>query len=305
MARRAVGKALGFGLAVGLAVGLSACADRPAREARATPPQPAIWRVADADSEVWLFGSVHMLPRDMRWRTPALDRALAEADVLYFETAAGPEAARDVADVVAARGVAAQGATLSGRLAAPDAARLKRVAAEIGVDLATLERTEPWLAALNLSIAFVARQGHVLEAGVEHVLDGEARRLGLERRYFETPRAQLGLIANLPEADQLSFLRASLRQIEEDASLVDAMDDAWVKGDVEALEAMLMAQLSEAGPAVYEALLRTRNAAWAEEIDRFMQGSGDALVVVGAAHLLGPDSVQALLAEKGRIAERR
>src|SRR3569832_777584 len=51
---------------------------------------PAMWEVSDADSKVWLFGSVHVLPSGLAWRTPVLDDAMKQSSLVYFEADIGP-----------------------------------------------------------------------------------------------------------------------------------------------------------------------------------------------------------------------
>ena len=167
------------------------------------------------------------------------------------------------------------------------------------MDPASLEPLRPWLAALRLSFAFALAHGQLSEAGVEAVLLPEAQAHGLRISYLETPEQQIRTLAELPESDQLRFLRASLRQIEEDDGAFDLIDRAWANGDVEALDRELRVQLSEAGPGPYAAIITRRNEAWADEIARRLEGSGRIFYAVGAAHLVGDHGVPALLRQRG------
>lgn len=298
-ARRVAHAAGGLALAL-LATGCLGAAEKP----EASPaPTPAIWRLQDADSEIWLFGTVHVLPPDLAWRSPAIDAALGRAELVVFETPTNAAAQAEVARVVAEAGMAPAGATLSQRLAPEDAARLARVTKALGVDAKALDGLRPWLAALQLSLRYVARQGHDPDSGVERVLEAEADKRGLPRRYLETPESQIRLLADLPRADEERFLVATLRQIEEDADTIDEMDEAWARGDVDRLGALLTEDIREAGPEVYAALLTRRNAAWTREIDTMMQGKGRIFIAVGAAHLVGADGVPAMLRAKGYTVE--
>lgn len=269
----------------------------------ATAPAPAVWRLQDADSEIWLFGTVHVLPPDLDWKSEAVEAAFAKAELIVFETPTDAAAQAEVARVVAETGRAAPDAPLSRRLAPEDAARLQRVTRALNVDAQALDTMRPWLAALQLSLRYVARQGHDANSGVERVLEADAAARGLPRRYLETPESQIRLLANLPPADEERFLAATLRQIEEDADTVDEMDDAWARGDVERLGSLLTEDIREGGPEVYAALLTRRNAAWTDEIDTMMRGKGRIFVAVGAAHLVGPDGVPAMLRARGYVVE--
>lgn len=295
LARAAAALALGA-----LATACLGAADKTEAPAK---PDPAIWRLQDADSEIWLFGTVHVLPPDLDWKSAAVQRAFDQAELVIFETPTDATAQAEVARVVAEAGRATPGETLSSRLAPEDAARLQRVTKNLGVDLQALDTMRPWLAALQLSLRYVARQGHDPESGVERVLEADAQKRGLPRRYLETPETQIRLLANLPRADEERFLAATLRQIEEDSDTVDEMDDAWARGDVDRLGALLTRDIREAGPEVYAALLTRRNEAWTTEVDSLMRGKGRIFIAVGAAHLVGPDGVPAMLRARGYVVE--
>lgn len=284
--------------ALGVTLAVASCTPSAKQDAN-----PALWRVSDADSEIYLFGSVHMLPPDLKWRTARIDKAFARADTVYFETPVTPEAGAEIAGLVERAGFLPPEQSLSDRLSADSKARLERVAAKLKLDPRGLERSRPWLAALQISLAMVEQQGQKAEAGVERVFEQELQGGQKARRYFETAEQQIGFLANLSDAAQDRFLAATLRQVEEEADAMDTLDAAWVTGDVAKLQQLLTSDLQEAGPEVYAAIIVNRNRAWAETLDKELEGEGVVFVIVGAAHLIGPEGVPALLAARGRTVE--
>jgi uncharacterized protein YbaP (TraB family) len=286
--------AMATGLVLALIGACSAAAPPPK-----SAPSPALWRLTDSDSEIWLFGTVHVLPPELKWRSAAVDRAFAAAELVVFETPTDAAAQAQVARTVAEVGRNPAGVTLSSKLPPEDSARLARVARGLGLDAAALEGLRPWLAGLTLSLRYVTQQGHDPDAGVERILDADAAKRGVPRRYFETPESQIRILSDLPPQDELRFLTATLIQIESKSENVDAMDDAWVRGDVATLGRLLTEDIAEAGPETYAALLTRRNARWTDEIDAMMRGRGKIFIAVGSAHLIGPEGVPALLRAKG------
>ena len=285
-------------IAAALLVAAAACAAPAARS-----EGPALWRVADADSEIWLFGTVHVLPPNTPWRTARIDAAFRSADTLVFETDVGAEGREALQRLYLERGFDRSGATLASKLPASERPRLARVAQKLGVTEAELAPMRPWFAALQLSLRFVLSKGQDISAGVEQALDADARQLGKKRAYLETADEQIGFLADLsPEAER-EFLISSLRQIEEEEDSVSEMDEAWLAGDTQKLSRLLNGLIEEAGPAVRSALIVERNRRWTEEIDRMLAGRGGVFVAVGAAHLVGPDSVVAQLRARGREVE--
>jgi uncharacterized protein YbaP (TraB family) len=277
-----------------LTLTLAACT--PATHAE---PGPAIWRLTDEDSEIWLFGTVHVLPADLKWRNAKIDSAFKSADTLVLETQTDAAALPRIAQLMQDYGYAKDGLALEDRLNADDKARLARVCADLKMDCAALKTLRPWYAANALSVALVMKQGQSLDAGVEQVLQREAAQQSKKVSYFETAEQQVRFFADLPPETELQFLTATLRQIEEEADKIGAIDAAWARGDTAALEKDLNSLLEEAGPLIYAVLIKDRNAAWANEIDMMMKGSGKTFIAVGAAHLVGDDGVPAMLRAKG------
>lgn len=277
---------------------VSACAPKPETGG------PAMWRLADADSEIWILGTVHVLPRALKWRNARIDAAFREADVVWFEAATEGEAVRRELGVLVQRvGVNPPGVTLSSLLTPAEKAQFQKVSRDVGLDPAGLEGARPWLAALQISVAMLARQGADAEAGVESVLEAEAARRGKKVAYLETAAEQMNFLAGLsPEAEKRFFV-ATLRQVSEEADKAGEMDDLWANGRVEELGHLLNDMIEEAGPEVADAIIYRRNAAWADRIDAMMKGEGRIFVAVGAAHLTGPRGVPALLRAKGHTVE--
>jgi uncharacterized protein YbaP (TraB family) len=281
-------------LLASLALSLAAACAPPA-----VPPEPALWRISDADSEIWLFGTVHVLPANVRWRGPSVSAAFAAADELVTETDTSAEAAAAFPELAARYGALPAGEQLSDRLSAEDRDRLGRIVRTAGLAPEALERQRPWLAALQLSFAVAARKGHNAEAGVETVLAADARRTGKRLSFFETPEQQVRFLADLPPAEEARFLSVTLRQIEEDDALLEAIDRAGARGDVAALGRMLDQQWAESGPVIHERIIIARNRSWADAIAARLAGEGRIFIAVGAAHLVGEQNVVELLRARG------
>jgi uncharacterized protein YbaP (TraB family) len=58
-------------------------------------------------------------------------------------------------------------------------------------------------------------------------------------------------------------------------------------------------------PLMYERLLVERNRNWLPELEKLVARPRPAFVVVGAAHLVGPDGLIALLSAKGYRVEQQ
>lgn len=300
--RGVLSAALGLGLAFAvMAPPTQAFAEtvavQPAREAG-----PALWVIRDADSTIYLFGSVHVLRPTTQWASARVDQAFDGADTIWFEIT-NPDDQAAALPLILQHGMS-PAQPLSSRLTADEWAKVEAAAAASGMAAAQLEPMRPWLAALSLSMAPLVKAGYDPKSGVELVLRERADKGGKPIKGLETMDQQIRLLAGLSDDAQMAFLRTALETFEEATPRLDGMVEAWAEGDVEQIESLGVDQIRDESEEVYQAMLARRNADWANQIKTLLDGSGTDFIAVGAAHLAGPDSVQTLLAQKGVEAVR-
>ncbi len=283
--------------------GLAALAILTASAVAAFPAaaDPALWVVRDEDSTIYLLGTVHVLRPDTVWRSPAIDAALAEADELWIEVEADDPAAMQ--PLVARYGLDPAN-PLSSKLTAEQKARLDAAAAGMGASGAALEPLRPWLAGLTLSVGPLVKAGYDPASGVESKLKAAARAAGKPIRTLETLEQQIGFFADLPPAVELAFLLSALDEMDTGPATLDALVAAWSAGDQEALNALMVSEMAADYPELYQALLVDRNKDWAGQIQTLLAGKGVTVIAVGAAHLVGDDSVQVQLLARDIAVER-
>ena len=286
------------------AVALAGCAPQSVSENAAAPAsaKPAMWRLADDDTTIYLFGTFHLLPADYQWRTAAFDRALATADELVLEIAnVGDQTA--AAGAMMKLGVSPGLPPLAERVPADKREALAAMVAESGMPAAFVDRLETWAAGLALTGVAFKRLGLSGDAGVEKALDASYRASGKPIVGLETVEQQLGFFDTLPEESQRQFLVAVLDSPEDAREEFRKMLEAWAGGDEAGIAATFDEQANMT-PQLREALLTRRNARWAEWLDSRMDRPGTVFVAVGAGHLAGQDSVQSMLKAKGLKAKR-
>ena len=194
---------------------------------------------------------------------------------------------------------------LSSLLTAEEIVTLDAAARTIGGTAAGLDVMRPWLAALTLGVAPLAKAGYDPTSGVEGVLKARADAAGKPIKGFETVDEQVRILATLPEAVQVGFLRETLEDFDQAIVMLEGMVESWSTGDVEGLERVIVEEMKIDTPEVYQALLVQRNANWATQIQTLLAGSGTAFIAVGAGHLAGEDSVQEMLQDRGIAVERQ
>ncbi len=306
-ARTALGAALGLGLAAAIAfqparaIAQTAAPAAAVAEPRAIPRAdgtgPALWVVRDADSTIYLFGTVHMLRPTTAWGSERVERAFAEADALWLEIS-NPDDQAALLPLIRQHGVdPTQRLTL--KLSSGELTLFDNAARTLGADAMTMDNLRPWLAALTLSVAPLTRAGYDPASGVELILKARAEAAGKPVNGFETIDEQVRILAGFPEDDQMAFLTSTLDAFEDAPVELDRLVEAWARGDVAVIEEMGVEDMREASEELYQALLARRNANWAGQIEEMLAGEGTAFVAVGAAHLAGDDSVQRLLEQRG------
>ena len=297
-----------------LGLGLAAAVMSPAHAQVVTPPVaeeapairavpraegqgPAMWVVKDADSTLYLFGTVHLLRPTTAWGTDRIDAAFDSADKLVLEIS-NPDDQAAVIPLIQQHGLS-PATPLSSLLTAEELAKLDAAGQTIGLSAAQLDPFRPWFAALTLSVAPLAKAGYDPASGVELILKARAEAAGKPVTGFETIDEQIRILAGFPQEDQLDFLRSTLEDFETATVDLDRLVESWAKGDVEAIEAIGVQPMRESSEELYQALLVRRNTNWADQIQTELAGSGTVFIAVGAAHLAGDDSVQEILERRG------
>lgn len=268
----------------------------------ASESAPAMWRVADGDSEFFLFGTFHFLKPGAAWRSDTMNEAFARADTVYFEVETDAPRNEAIArNVFFTKGLILNGPTLSEMLDVNDAQKLVDVTQSLGLQLSDVNAFRPWRAFLTLSIQFIMSKGFEPGAGADSVLLAEARALGKDLKFFETLEQQLALFTELdPEAEK-NLLVVTLRDWDQQDAAFDALFTAWRTGDEQFLDIEMNDVMRDQAPKVHQRIMTDRNRAWVETLDAALSGgAGTAFIAVGAGHLVGDEnSVPALLAQRG------
>lgn len=258
---------------------------------------PALWVARDADSTVYLFGTVHLLKKDIVWNTPVVQRAMAQSKELWLEALDVEDQAK-LAPLVQKLGLD-PARPLSTKLSKEQNAELDKLVAELGLPRAAIEPMQPWLAGLTLSVLPLQKAGWDPNSGVDKLLRAQAVKEGDTLKAFESAEQQMRFFGELSQERQVEFLNSAIDDAAKMLPMMDKIASAYARGDVDTIGNLLNADMKASAPELYDILLTRRNKAWAERIDTVMKGKGTHFVAVGAAHLAGSDSVQRQLAARG------
>ena len=277
---------------------LAACAATPATASDAAAANgPALWQVADADTKIYLFGTIHLLPEGSHWRTPTLDRSIAQADGLVVEVTLDDDPTQ-VTRLLAKLGGSPNLPPLTERVPPDKREALAKMISASGFPPAFLDQLESWAAAFILIQVSFQQMGFKGDLGVETQLSQTYTQAKKPIVALETVEQQLGFFDQLSEEAQRALLVAAIEDPETGRAEFQRMLKAWLAGDVKGIAKTFDSEMA-LSPELRDVLMRKRNAAWADWIQKRLEEPGTIFIAVGAGHLAGPDSVQHMLEKKG------
>jgi uncharacterized protein len=261
---------------------------------------PALWVVMDADTTIYLFGTVHILKPGMGWFDEAVKDAFDKSDRLVLEMVE-PDAAT-TQKLFAKYGLDTSGKTLTSKMTEEEKAVYAKAMEKVGLPVAAFEPLDPWAAAVTMQIVGLQKGGYDVTSGVETQLTAAAKAKNKPISGVETMESQLAIFDTLSQEVQVKFLIEGAKAIDTMNASMDNMVALWAKPDPEGLAGLMNEGLTD--PKLYAALLTKRNANWAAWINKQLEKPGTTFMAVGAGHLSGATSVPQLLGAYGIKAER-
>jgi uncharacterized protein YbaP (TraB family) len=268
----------------------------------AAQADPAMWVVKDADSTVYLLGTIHVMKPGVQWRSEKLDAALKSSGEFWME--ADLEADPAIVQTYALNFGMDSQKSLASAMGEANFAKFLDLAKRYDIPTRDLHQMRPWLASMVLTQAQIARIGYDPALGVDRTLEKESMAAGKPIKPFETASEQLGYLADMPDKVAAEMLVQTLDEVDDGAKLIEELQAAWLVGDVKQLQRIGPDKMRKEAPELFDALILRRNANWVKQIDTLMQGSGTQFIAVGTAHLIGPGSVPEQLGKLGYKVQR-
>jgi len=269
----------------------------------AAPARNFLWKATSkSGGTMYLVGSVHLLPKDSYPLNPALEAAFKESDLLVEEADLG-EMGVGAQMAFLSRGMLPSSTPLDKVLSPATYALLTKRAAEIGVPVEPLKLLKPWMVAQMLEVMQWQKAGFDPELGLDKHFYDLAQGTGKSVQGLETLDFQMSLFDGMTLAEQDHLLAETLKEIDTEQANMAKLMDAWKAGDAPTVERIVLSALRQE-PQLYQRLLVDRNKAWIPKLEALFARKGRTFVVVGAAHLVGPDGLISLLRAKGYSVEQ-
>ena len=261
--------------------------------------EPAAWRVTGEDTgELLLLGSVHYLRQEDYPLPSNIDELYQQADTLVMELDLDDLDTLSVENLFVEAGTLPPGSSLQTVLTPAVYELAETRSAEFGLDLAFATRLEPWLVAITLMDLGMNALGFNASRGLEQHLLRRATSDGKQVLGLETLEDQIHVFDQLSIKEQEALLLQTLNEIDSADDAMDELLNAWRDGRVNTLANELTANFEDF-PILYRHLVIDRNERWLDPLRQLLETGERYLVVVGALHLVGDDSVIELLQHQG------
>ena len=262
-----------------------------------------LWKVRSEKNSVYILGSIHFLKKESYPLKQSIEQAFDAVSKLVFEIDLQRATAEKTRRVTLEKGLFRDGTTLQQNVDKETYDLAERRAREVGIDLRAMNPLKPWLVALTLTTMKLQKLGFDPNYGVDRYLTERAKRSGKSTGGLESLEFQIGLLDGLSRRDQEMMLRETLKELDQLDKGVEQLVQSWMKGEAGSVEEWLLAGMREY-PEVYAKVIVERNRRWLPQIEKMIAQGENAMVVVGAAHLVGREGVIELLKQLGYTVEQ-
>lgn len=257
-----------------------------------------LWEAQGQSNVVYLLGSVHVLRQEDYPLPPAIESAFSNSKIVVFECDADKTDDPEVRDQLLKKIMLPTGQTLREVLPAKTYNSFSNRVNNAGFPMESFDGIKPGMAVMTFETIELNNIGADPKYGLDRHFLELARRTGRQLVFLETPIFQIDLVTSFSGSEEELFVEKSLKEIDDEKEEYTKITTAWKTGDAAALEKMLNEQRSVI-PSLFKKLVTNRTESWMPEVDKLLKGSRNAIVIVGAGHLVGPDGMVELLKKKG------
>lgn len=262
-----------------------------------------LWRVETETNTVYLLGSLHMLKPSHYPLSGVIERAFTDTRHMVTEVNIDSMLAPNVINTMAMTAMYTDGSNLQQNVSEKTFLLTQNIVEESGLNIQRLNPFRPWFVALSILGLKLQQMGFNPEHGIDRHLFMKAKNEMKGLHALESVDFQIGLLASLSEEQQEMMLLQTLRDLKIIEEFFDDIYTAWYSGNAEKLDDLLLESFKEF-PDVYSKLITDRNRNWIPHIERYLLQDENYIVVVGAGHLVGKDSVVEMLRAKGYTVEQ-
>jgi len=267
-------------------------------EADGLDAHPAIWKLDNGNAQVYLIGSIHLLPPELKWYGGKIKKMLDIAEEVVFEVNMTSERQAQARAITIQNGMLRNGDKLSNYITEDEYVFLQKVIPKLGISLKVITNFQPWFASIALSVGAIINEGWDPEAGVDRYIQKIATQRRLKISDLETIEVQMEALYNHPLDVQANMLKDTINELKDIRKLTLEMIDVWASGNESRLVDTFLEPMQEQAE-LYAKIITNRNKSWIPLLEDFAKKNQVTIIVVGTAHLIGDGGVVELLRQKG------
>jgi uncharacterized protein YbaP (TraB family) len=263
-----------------------------------------LWKVQSGSAVLYLAGSVHALTAANYPLNPAYQRAFDASGALVEEIDLSEADPLSGGLTLLAKGMYTDGRTFSTAVSKETAAKVAARLTNSPFALDLIQPMKPWMVMMLLETLELQAGGFDANLGLDKFFYDKATAAKKTVIGLETAASQIDRFDKMPDAVQEQMLVSALAEKDAERANLSALISAWQRGDAPAME-QLMLQSFQGNNAAYASLITERNRNWMPQLEACFRRPSPCFVIVGAAHVIGPDGLLAMLRQKGYKIEQQ
>ena len=263
-----------------------------------------LWRVNSDQNRLYILGSIHLLKKETYPLKKSIEDAFEQTKKLVLEIDLGGANPQKIQQLMVQKSISTDGTVLHQNVSTETYQAVAERAKELGIDIRVLSPFKPWVVAMTMAAMKLQQLGFDPSLGIDRHLADRAKQTDKPTVGLETAEFQLDLFDRFSAKEQELLLRQSMDEMDHVERNVTAIVQAWKSGDVGAVEKYLLVGMRNY-PEIHRKVIDDRNQRWLPQIENLLSGGENALIVVGAAHLVGKNGIIELLKDRGYRVEQQ
>jgi uncharacterized protein len=263
-----------------------------------------LWRVNSDQNRLYILGSIHLLKKETYPLKKTIEDAFEQTKKLVLEIDLGGANPEKIQQLMLQKSISTDGTALHQNVSNETYEAVAKRAKELGIDIRVLSRFKPWVVAMTMAAIKLQKLGFDPSLGIDRHLAERAKQTDKPTAGLETAEFQLELFDRFSAKEQERLLRQSMDEMDHVERNITAIVQAWKSGDVGAVEKHLLVGMRDY-PEIHRKVIDDRNQSWLPQIENLLSRGENALIVVGAAHLVGKNGIIELLKDRGYRVEQQ
>jgi uncharacterized protein len=263
-----------------------------------------LWRVNSDQNRLYILGSIHLLKKETYPLKKSIEDAFEQTKKLVLEIDLGGANPEKIQQLMLQKSISTDGTALHQNVSNETYEAVAERAKELGIDIRVLSPFKPWVVAMTMAAIKLQQLGFDPRLGIDRHLAERAKQTGRPTVGLETAEFQLDLFDRFSAKEQELLLRQSMDEMDYVERNVTAIVQAWKSGDVGTVEKYLLVGMRDY-PEIHRKVIDDRNQRWLPQIENLLSRGENALIVVGAAHLVGKNGIIELLKDRGYRVEQQ